>query len=351
MEELTVTREKKYFLGIDIIKFLAMFFVILVHSTTFYGYLYDDSISIIYIFSSFGRFLSYSCVPLFLIITGYLNSKKQLSFSHYKKIFVYLLEYILCCLVVWVFRGLIAGENFSFWQGIIKIFNFSMSEYAWYVSMFIKLFLIIPFLNILYKALKTKKQKTIFLIILIALIMIPSTIEFLNFGYCDKLYPIFYYFVGLYIHEFRPNFKKLFLTLFIIAICLLDIVLVRNRGLLSIVLTNYSNVFCMMLSIAIFLLFYNIPAKDDNNKALSKITKLSLSTFLVSYIFDRIFIAVLANRGIISFADRFVHLIYLVPLNFVFSVILALFIHLIMNFILDIVGRLNIFITKKFNKT
>ena len=68
--------------GLDLIRVLAMFFVILVHSTSFYGFAGAEISSFSTFMAGIGRYLSYTCIPLFLILTGFGISKIS-SFSGY----------------------------------------------------------------------------------------------------------------------------------------------------------------------------------------------------------------------------------------------------------------------------
>ena len=89
-----------YNIGLDILRIFAMFFVILVHSTSFYGFGRDISNPVIAITAGISRYISFSCVPLFIILTGYLNFNKTPSFKYYFKLLKFLLEFYLCATVV-----------------------------------------------------------------------------------------------------------------------------------------------------------------------------------------------------------------------------------------------------------
>ena len=98
-------------------------------------------------------------VPLFLLLTGYLMRKKELSKKYYSGIKKTLSIYILASLACLIYKVLFLNMNYSLF-GIIKdILGFSLAKYSWYIEMYIGLFLLIPFLNLIYNNLKTKKEK------------------------------------------------------------------------------------------------------------------------------------------------------------------------------------------------
>ena len=162
-QNVVIASEKEpYYYGLDIIRIIAMFLVITVHATTFYGFSLNAKSSIVDALVGAGRYISFACIPLFIILTGYLNSNKEPSWKYFKKIFNFLIEYLLCALIIWGFRALVLKETFTVVGVFTKLFNFSLAPYAWYINMFIGLFLITPFLNILYKNIKTQNQKNSF---------------------------------------------------------------------------------------------------------------------------------------------------------------------------------------------
>ncbi len=153
-----ITKEEttKYNYGIDLIKILAMLLVTIVHATTMSGWTtIGKTFTISNFFVGFGRMLAFCCVPLFMVTTGYLCRKKEMGLNYYKKIVKVLIEYFICSSLVY-FGGIIFTEQtFNIIAMMRFVFNISNQ---WYVSMYIGLFLLIPFLNILYNNITTLKK-------------------------------------------------------------------------------------------------------------------------------------------------------------------------------------------------
>ena len=179
------------------------------------------------------------CVPLFLLLTGYLMNKKELSKKYYLGIIKTLAIYLLASIACLIFRKFYMVSKFqmtdySFKESIFKILDFSAAPYSWYVSMYVGLFLVIPFLNLIYKGLKSKKQKIILICTLVFLVAAPTLFNIFDFitpgwwtqpklsnkynklipDWWGSIYPIMYYFIGAFLSEFKPKIKKSYNILF-----------------------------------------------------------------------------------------------------------------------------------------
>ena len=161
---------KKRNINIDLIKCVAIFSVISVHfflNTEFYKVKIIGSNLYLGVFL---RTVFMACVPLFIIATGYLMKNKSLNRKYYYGIFKVLIIYLLCVLLYLFYNSIINGTAFNIKYIIKKILAFN-TGYSWYVEMYLGLFLIIPFINLIYNDLKSKKHK--------------QTITIINYAYND----------------------------------------------------------------------------------------------------------------------------------------------------------------------
>lgn len=326
---------KQYNFGVDIIRIIAMSLVVIVHSTTFNGFLSEASYNITGFFVAVGRYFAFACIPLFVILSGYLSSKKEIGLSWYKKLIKILLEYLFCSILVFLFKAIYLKEKFTIFDTFIQILTFG-TPYSWYINMYIGLFLLIPFLNLLYNHLESKKQKQFFLLILILIISLPSTCTKFAWNYWIITYPVMYYYIGCYIREYKPKINIIYTLIVIIATCSIEVLIttlkipITTLKIPSFSIENHSNIFCLIVSISIFLLFYNLQAKKQNRglKFLRAIANASLSFFLISYVFDELFRKVIfANLNLTSFYQKLPHLFYIVPIVIICSIISAMIIH------------------------
>ena len=165
------------------------------------------------------RFFAMIAVPLFLILTGYLNNKKEISKKYYKGIIPLVISYIFISVLEIVATAFFENKTINLKTATIGILNFSANSYAWYFEMYIGLFLLIPFLNKLYDSLKNVKEKYILIGSLAFLTFIPQVVKTFKCNdnwlditpdYWQIIYPITYFYIGKLIKELKPNLKILY---------------------------------------------------------------------------------------------------------------------------------------------
>lgn len=142
MKEQTVVGGR--FLGIDIVRTIAIFSVIAGHfwvlNTPYRKVNFDGSFSMFV--QGMGYFFFGIGVPLFLLMTGYLNYKKVTFDKKYLKgILKVIYSYLFFSALTYLFRTYYLHENIGFIGGIKKTLDFSLISYAWYIEMWIGLYL------------------------------------------------------------------------------------------------------------------------------------------------------------------------------------------------------------------
>lgn len=144
------------------------------------------------------------CVPLFMVLTGYLMGKREIAvnlkyFFHLSKV---LLPYFLITCVILCFKRFYLKDSISVFDGVLNILSYS--QYSWYVELYIGLYMLIPFLNMLWKAIRSKRDQHVFLVILLIMTILPSLLNSpyrLVPGWWAGIYPITYYYLGVYFNE------------------------------------------------------------------------------------------------------------------------------------------------------
>ena len=288
--------------GLDLIRFFAILFVPSVHFFLNNGF-YETNIKGIEMFISiFFRWLFYIGVPLFMLLTGYLKRKDKLNKKYYKRILSILTSYIFISIICILFRKIYLSENIRILRMIISIFDFSACGYAWYVEMYIGLFLLIPFLNILYDSLNTKRKKQILILSLISMCSIYPIINYINIDgvkleiipdWWSKIYPFIYYFIGAYINEYKIEINKkkgiIIFILILIIETILSYIYNYNNKFSTDFLGGYNSLQTIVISTIFFLLLYKVNIKNKITlKIITNISKLSLDIYLFSYIIDLI---------------------------------------------------------------
>jgi surface polysaccharide O-acyltransferase-like enzyme len=290
--------------GLDIVRTFAIFSVLSVHfflNTHFYETpLTGKNMFIQTIFRTWFM----SCVPLFLMLTGYLQTKKEPKKSYYKNIIPISVIYIIYSILSLVYSRLYLNDHKSILNYVASIFNFTADAYSWYINMYIGLFLLSPFLNILYNNISNKKQKIILIGSLLCVTSLPNLLngyiggKVLFFAdYWIQMYPISYYFLGSYIKEYQVKINKFnaagcILALSLFASC---IEMLTAKGgdfahyIVAFDIGAFGSIIIVFQTILFFLIFYDIDIKKGMfSRPFSLISVLSLDIYLASYITDRI---------------------------------------------------------------
>ena len=323
--------QKSRIVGLDIIRSFAILFVISSHFFSIYTPFKTT------IFEGVSMFIQATAVPLlsgialFMILTGYLNANKTLSKGYYKGCIKVLFSYILFSIVTIIFRKYYLHESLSLGQWILKIFDFSAIPYAWYIEMWIGLFLLTPFLNYMYKALPGKKHKEVLIITLYVLTCVPLFVNRYNLHivpeFWEQCYPLFFYFTGCYIREYKPKPNKAVLAAIILAICLINPVFnslfIHDHTLIQISGDSYGAV-RSLIAIAFFLMFYNVSiCPKFINALVTKVSTVSLDMFMCCFILDKLIYPYFIDRYYISQSQFGKYFFIIVPLLFIGSFIIA----------------------------
>lgn len=269
-------------------------------------------------------------VPLFMILTGYLNIEKQISKQYYLRGIRVLIAYLFFSVVAIIFRKFYLHEDLTYIQWFLKITDFSAIPYGWYIEMWIGLYLLTPFVNILWHGVSSKQQH----ILLITLFVLTALPDFFNRygvhlfpGYWAAIYPLMFYFAGAYIKEHQPAPPRHRLWTAIAAMCLINPVfnsLFLGQHTMLHVIGNGNGIIGVPLAIAFFLAFYRMQSLGNlAAKAIRRISIVSLDMYLVSFIFDTIFYAHFKEHYYINQSQFGIFFFAIVPLVFISSYLAA----------------------------
>ncbi|MEM4992911.1 acyltransferase family protein [Priestia sp. SB1] len=282
--------------GIDVVKASAVLFVPSVHFFL-HTYFYNTPLNGINMFVQlFCRMMFLICVPLFLILTGYLQANKRPEGKYFKKIWSIIIIYLIYSVIAILVREFYFQDHKDIGEWIRLILLFKANGYSWYINMFIGLFLLSPYLNILYKGIPTKRGKLLLIGILLFLTSVPELLNgkaqgFLNFpDFWKLLYPLTYYFIGSFIKEFQVTMKtglNIFLVLLFGLASAITEYLYANEGKFLQKVGYYPSLLVVMLSVSFFIMFYRCNIKNRIIvKTISLLSILSLDIYLASYITD-----------------------------------------------------------------
>lgn len=324
--------------GLDFTKAVAIFSVIGVHffyNTKFYSVPITGNNMYLQVFI---RWLFIICVPLFIILTGYLQSEKEPTKSYFKKIIPIVVIYLIYSALAIFYRINVIHEVQGIREWIYSIMKFSADGYSWYVNMYFGLFLLSPFLNLIYKNLKTKKDKLILIFILISITGIPHLMISLGNGIPEfkiinisdwwmSIWPITYYFIGLFIKEYQIKIRKLISLTMMIIIVLIEtaITIILSGGrVYTDFIGDYPSILVMIQAVFLFLAIYNIDIKSKIiYKPLGLIAALTLDIYLATYITDKIVYGYFYKRYFVSQQETLFYILPLVLATFTMAFVIS----------------------------
>lgn len=280
--------ERQY--GLDILRILAVILVLTVHFFLNTNYYNTQIKGISMTWQSVIRNFCMSCVPLFLMLTGFLNNKKEYNRKFFKGLLTIIIIWLFYSIIEFSVLGIINHEynNFNFINALFNITSFKACRYSWYIEMYIGLYLIAPIINNSYNNFNQKNRKVLVLIAILIGIM-PEFINtiFRNIfhfpSYWGSIYPLAYYIIGKYISDIKPSLNKKYLFILLIFIQLF------TYSFQTISVINYNSINIFIQTIIIFLLLYNINIKNNFIKrGLQYISSISLDIYLASSLIDQI---------------------------------------------------------------
>lgn len=334
----------------DIIRCLALFLVISVHFLLHNGFYYHPSDSArMYVMHVF-RALFIICVPLFMTLSGFLLRNKRLNVDYYKRISKTIVTYVLASIFCIIYSVAFLGNDFSLKNSFFNILNFSAAPYSWYIEMYLGIFLIIPFLNILYNNIPTQNWKLALIAIFIVLTSLPSVINAYDLSSLDwfpfptlatssynklipewwvGIYPLTYYFIGCYLSEYGLKIKKSLNTVLIAVTIIVFATYTYWRSYKVNFIwgtwCSYESLFSVILTVLVFTLILNLDYSKLPDKLcsfLKKVSGLCLGGYLLSWIFDEIFYPILLKK-VALVTDRLEYYFLIVPSVFILSLLLS----------------------------
>lgn len=270
---------------------------------------------------TFLRSASVICVPLFIMLSGYLLNRKRPERRYFRKIWKTVSVYFLasgCCYVYAQFLAAEAPGSGSIGEYIRQTLAFEAAPYSWYINMYVGLFLLIPYLNLAFEGLSTAKERQGLILVLLIMTALPGVVNVFSLKdgivfmgnthipdpvlptYWTVFYPVTYYFMGAYLNRHPLKLQRRTELLLLMAALFLN-------GLLN-CLACWGDYFplgpwqeneALPNAIVAFLVFDYLARGDYSRLGagcrgfLAWMSEQCLGAFLVSWIFDSIFYDIL----------------------------------------------------------
>lgn len=294
--------------ALDAVRCIALFSVVSVHFFMHCGYYQTPVEGIRMYLMTLMRTVSMVCVPLFLMLSGWLLRNKRPEKAYYATLIRTLGIYVLASIVSALYRVYVVSPGITFAELASRFLKFTLPEYGWYIKMYIGLFLLIPYLNILYKGLQSQRQKQHLLLVLLFLTAGPC-IGSMNSKYplipdwWILLYPAAYYYIGTYLREYplklRPASAGGLLLIAVIAFGTLNYCLSYGKLFVWGSWQNWGSIIHVILAVLVFRLLTALDYSRVHpflTGCLARMSDWSLGAYLVSWIFDNCYYRILNAR-------------------------------------------------------
>lgn len=341
----TVSGERNF--GLDLVRAAAVMLVLAVHFFLNGGFYEAPMQGVGMAVSAVVRMMCMTCVPLFLLLTGYLCVGRSWSSGYYKKIVPILLTYLVAGGICLCYRGVFGGARLTPGMVLAQYLNFQAAPYGWYVEMYVGLFLLSPFVNGAWRALTPQGQRAMMLT-LVGLTALPATANVVGHIFPDwwmGIYPLAYYVVGAWLREHPLRVGGGWLLTgwlgLAAAVALLRFGVAHGAPFGWSTITDWSSLFVLGESICLFSLLRRrtgAGCPSALRRWIKWIARLSFPMYLVSFVSDQILYPPLI-AAVPDVAWRTVYLPLVVLAGVICSGVLALGVDKIVGALLRMIPR------------
>lgn len=303
---------------LDLVRSLALVEVISVHFLLNGGFYTVPILGKRVVIMMVIRSISIACVPLFMLLTGYLVRNASYSMSYLIKLFRVLAIYVLASIVCHIYKTLTSNSTLSLSNLILGILSFKAAPYSWYVEMYVGLFLLSPLLCAAWEGLSTRRSRSIAILAIIFVSFLPSITNVYCFeslswwatpsasaGYSklipewwQQIYPIGYFFIGRWMAEYGLplNVRNTVALLAASLLLLTAYSLWRCWGVQYIwgQWGSYSSPLVAAVAVLQMWIIIQLPVMEvPFTRILEQVSKLSFGAYLVSWVYDATFYPIL----------------------------------------------------------
>ncbi len=276
--------------GLDLLRCLALLFVVTFHSFLYNGYYWPEQTGThMWLAGSF-RWLSVSCVGLFLMLTGYLKSRHTDWKSCYRSLPPVLLAYFFAAIITIPIRHFAFGDVQTFKTWLTRLFSFNALYYGWYVEMYVGLILLSPFLNIVLDHLREKKAFLGLAATMLTITALPGATPLgIAPDYWRICYPITYYILGGVVRRIQPKLNPWVGISGAVAVSTIlgaATVLSTDGDLKEALTWEFADLWIVGIVVLLFTSLYRIRVSPRLSKVFCFCAKGCYGGYLLSHLFD-----------------------------------------------------------------
>lgn len=293
-------QERKRLTGPDVVRCVALLFIIGVHFFYNNGFYQRKQLGLEMLVADIVRWLTFSCVPMFIILTGYLKANAKLSLNFYKGIVSIIVTWIVVSFICILFKEFYVGKNNTVFRWLVEFLNYQGADYSWYIELYIGLFLLIPFLNGFFGWENDRKYHIILLITMVITAFVPSIVNGATINgevvdimpnYFVSMWPFAYYFIGCFLRKYEVKINAWLCLAIAVAFSVV-------KGIMSFTSAykttfykgiggGYSDFFVAVITVFVFMACYRVEIKNERLKKLfAHVSQRALHVYLLSSIAD-----------------------------------------------------------------
>lgn len=324
----------------ELLRIVCMVMIVTLHTLMHGGAIRDIDIkSVNFILTHLLESISIIAVNCYVLITGYFGINSSFKINKMVNLYLQVLFYSVTISVIFWITNL---QRINISSIINTIFPIT-TQVWWFMSIFLILYILTPYLNKLLSNLDFTEYTNLLVILIIVFVLWPSLI--IKFKPLDttggfSLYNfIVLYIVGAYINKFykckKFNKKKLVIlyTFSTITLWLLNVIISQFKGY-NYNIYNYNFILVFISCVSVFLIFKEI---EIQSKVINKFSTLTLGIYLIhdhpyvrSYIYNA-----LDYKEYFDGINFFMYTIYIVILIYTVSSIIEYFRQCIFKFMYE----------------
>lgn len=321
--------------GPDLIRALACFFVVGAHFYLNMGY-YDEPMAGEKMFVMTAcRWLFVTAVPLFFMLTGYFKRNKKMNAAHYRALIPLVISYVVISVAKMLLYNRLYGKIYGIKEMFVNLGNYQI---AWYMGLYLCVFLLIPFLNKGWYALDEKEQNVL-IGTLVFLCAVYPVWRYIAPSYFTGIYPVMFYFLGMATRDRRWRPNRLLLAALLVFTVLLEALISMKLtatgtfdwNLISTPDGTYGTLFISICTVCVFLILYDVNITSPVIcRILTMISGVSFEIYLFAGAYDAIIYGY-AKRYLTGPVQSFWWFFVTVPASFICALVSSL----IFRFVVD----------------
>lgn len=287
---------KKRDSNIEMLRIFAMFFIVLHHSVVHGAFHNLQQYEFNFFTQNFANFTVSNLlisggkvsVAIFILITGYYSVNISFKIKRLIPILIQTFFYSLTGLMI----GLILHQNTSIKIIIKQFFPIIFSQY-WFITCYVLILLLAPFIVVLLKNLDNRMNFHLFLILAAINIVVPTLIPHGFKSVTNDFSVLLLFFItGYYLNSYKIKLDISMRTgkflvsisafLYILSVISIELLAVITKSTLFRYAYRFSNldsIFVFMFSVGLFIVFKEM--KLDNKYWINKVSTLMLGVYLI----------------------------------------------------------------------